>query len=1059
MRYRWLLALCLVALLAAPAFAQEQSGSLEGVIKDAQGGVLPGVTVEARSATGVVQTAVTDERGVYRFPALPPGAYEVTASLQGFTAAKSAANLTLGQALSVNLTLAVAGVSETVQVTGESPIIDVKQNATATSVRSDLIDRMPKGRDFTGVLAAAPGANNDARTGGISVDGASGSENRFIVDGIDTTSMQNGSSGKGVVTDFISEVQVKTSGYNAEYPGATGGVVNAVTKSGTNSVRGSAGFYYSNNGPAGLENKDKGSFWVGNQRRELRLNPANTTVAEYVTRPLNDIPRWEPVFDIGGPIVKDRLWYYAGYAPLRVTDTRTVTWATPAPGGPATQSFPVKRETDRLTVNATWQATNSMRLKFAYAPQWDRTRGSQPGIEPNGTSTSDATIDYASTGNNGWNNAYSGTLDWSARPEFYVNVMGGYFMYDNESLGNGTEIVHTMSGNITDYPNVPPSLVQPDGYSDGKSSYKTVTNKQTRTYLNATGTWFKSWGGQHSIKGGVRWEKIANLRDIGQIQPTITTYWNQTYTDSKGVDHKGAYGYYAVSRSVLGIGDIASNNWGLFIQDGWSPTSRLTINAGVRFESERVPFYTPGEENQGIEFGFGDKWAPRLGFAYDIKGDGKWKAFGSYGRFFDIMKLELPSGSLGGEQWHIYNYPLDTLNWKSINCQENDPSCPGKLIEVQQLRFGSNEPNNPDTAATTQKYFGTVRNLLQDDMKPMTSSEFMLGLDHELSPVMSVGTRYVHKWVSHAIEDFGWNEAGTEFYFIGNPGEGYIGELQFLWGQKNPATGYTPPPLYNPANTGGKVFPQVKPVREYDSVEFSFKKRLANNWSAVAIYQWSRLWGNYPGLASSDEAGTGTARLSPNVNRLYDGPWMMYDTHGNQMLGNLNTDRPHYFKAQATYDFKWGTNVGLNWYIRSGANFSSYINYQGYAWVFYKGRGDLGRTPVEQAADLLIQHDIKLGKRMRVNVNLNIANLFDSDTAISIYDSQFRDRITLTPPEAFFAGFDPIAYVAKSTQRPDARFYGGVAPARTVEALSQPNPMDRLFLGRRLVRFGATFRF
>jgi hypothetical protein len=96
---------------------------------------------------------------------------------------------------------------------------------------------------------------------------------------------------------------------------------------------------------------------------------------------------------------------------------------------------------------------------------------------------------------------------------------------------------------------------------------------------------------------------------------------------------------------------------------------------------------------------------------------------------------------------------------------------------------------------------------------------------------------------------------------------------------------------------------------------------------------------------------------------------------------------------------------------------------------------------------------------MRLNLNLNVSNLLNNDVSISIYDAQFRDRITLTPPEAFFAGFDPIATVAKSTQRPDPRFYGGVTPARTVEALSQAKPMDRIFLGRRLVRFGATFRF
>ena len=121
---------------------------------------------------------------------------------------------------------------------------------------------------------------------------------------------------------------------------------------------------------------------------------------------------------------------------------------------------------------------------------------------------------------------------------------------------------------------------------------------------------------------------------------------------------------------------------------------------------------------------------------------------------------------------------------------------------------------------------------------------------------------------------------------------------------------------------------------------------------------------------------------------------MMYDAHGNQVLGRLNTDRPHYFKLQPTYDFKWGTSVGATWYIRSGALYSKSLSYQGYAPTFFEGRGSLGRTPVEQALDVLVQHDIKLPGHMRLNVNLNVANLLDNDVATSIWDTPFRNAFT-----------------------------------------------------------------
>ena len=252
--------LCLLA-FAGPAYAQEQTGSIQGIVKDASGSVLPGVTVEANNGQGGVTTAVTNAQGTYRFPALPPGTYEITANLQGFAPAKvSDANLVLGKLLTIDLTLSIAGVSEQVTVTGESsPLIDVKQNATYATIQRETINRIPKGRDFTTILRQAPGAQDESKSGGIQVDGASGSENRFIIDGMDTTQLQNGTSGKTMLLDFVQEVQVKSSGYNAEFGGATGGVVSVLTKSGSNNLHGQAGTYFSSNDLQGSRRPSSGS--------------------------------------------------------------------------------------------------------------------------------------------------------------------------------------------------------------------------------------------------------------------------------------------------------------------------------------------------------------------------------------------------------------------------------------------------------------------------------------------------------------------------------------------------------------------------------------------------------------------------------------------------------------------------------------------------------------------------------------------------------------------------------------------------------------------------------
>ncbi len=154
-------------LVAVPASAQEMRGSIQGVVKDSSGGVLPGVTVEARSPSLVgVQTAVTDTDGVYRFPALSPGKYSISATLQGFGPAKvENVDLTVGATLKIELTLSVAGVSVAEVVKGEPPLIDVKANAATSSVSSDIIDLIPKGRNFTSALTQIPGTNNEARGG------------------------------------------------------------------------------------------------------------------------------------------------------------------------------------------------------------------------------------------------------------------------------------------------------------------------------------------------------------------------------------------------------------------------------------------------------------------------------------------------------------------------------------------------------------------------------------------------------------------------------------------------------------------------------------------------------------------------------------------------------------------------------------------------------------------------------------------------------------------------------------------------------------------------------
>ena len=205
---------CLLA--AATVAGQEQTGSVQGVVRDVQGGVLPGAAVAVSNENGLALEIVTDAAGGYRYPALPPGRYQMAARLDGFDTARVAdVALVLGAQLTIDLTLRPAGVAERVEVVGGSPRLAITQTTRATNFSSEEFERLPRGRDFTSVAAYAPGANDERKAGGIGIDGSTGAENRVMIDGMETTDTWLGTAGQYLATDFVEEVQVKSSGYSA----------------------------------------------------------------------------------------------------------------------------------------------------------------------------------------------------------------------------------------------------------------------------------------------------------------------------------------------------------------------------------------------------------------------------------------------------------------------------------------------------------------------------------------------------------------------------------------------------------------------------------------------------------------------------------------------------------------------------------------------------------------------------------------------------------------------------------------------------------------------------
>lgn len=994
MRPRSMVMVLCALLVAWPAVAQEQRGSIQGVAKDTQGGVLPGLTVEARSPALIgVATAVTDEHGVYRFPALPPGRYEVRTSLQGFAPAKvENIDLALGQILKVDLTLAPAGAAEVLEVTAASPLIDVKQSAAFANIHREFIDKIPRGRDFTSIVTIAPGANNESKLGGISIDGSSGAENRYVIDGIDTTEIQHGTSGKPLLTDFVDEVQVKSSGYNAEFGGSTGGVINVISRSGSNQWRGDLGTYYSNNDVN------------GDARRSLRISLTSNTVSEYITFPKDDWRRWEPVLSVGGPIARDRLWFFGGYVPELLSTDRTVTFNITR----QTDTFNRKDDRHNFTGNVSTQISDKVRGKFAVNFNRFINKGRLPAID----GTGNPAVDYAALGLRAPNATFSGNLDYVASNNLYFSVRAGHFRYDSEDVGLPKEVWYRFQQTNIGQPGVPADLQRQRGFSNLLTNRGVDHDLFTRSGVNFDTTYYASFAGQHTFKAGVQFDRYANDVLSGNLAPYVDLHWGLSYQTLDDRLVSGTFGHYIWSQFQT-IGQVHSNNLGFYIQDAWAVNDRLTVNVGIRTEREDVPSFQ--ENFPGIEFDFGDKFAPRAGFAYDIQGNGKWKAYGSFGIYYDIMKLELARGLFGADRWVVHAYTLDSPNWPGIN---PPGALPGRFIEDNDLRHVNNDPSHPEDG------------LVDPNLRPFKSREFTVGLDRELDQATSVGVRYVRKDILTAIEDQGVLVPGVgEVYAIANVGFGPIPrtatgvDVQRAFGR----------PVPDPR------MPKAK--RQYDGVEFRLRRRLSENFALNTSYTWSRLWGNYSGLASSDEQG----RTSPNVNRFFDLVIMAFDANAQPVYGLLQTDRPHVFKAQPIYDLPWGTTISANQYVGSGTPISHRVNMRaGSTGIYYRGRGSAGRTPVLAQTDLYLQQEFKLGGTNRIQLSLNVLNLFDQKTTTDRYqfETQAGQNIAISEDDFFRGGIDVQGLIAAQNRRKDPRFLQDIG-----------------FLAAREVRFGIKYLF
>jgi len=940
-----LVALLVVAVGFTPASAQGvQTGVLSGVVESNDGAPLPGVTVTVTSpALQGERTAVTDSSGAYILRGLPPGEYRVKMSLAGFGDVERSMQLALGNASTFNATLAVATVQETVEVTADAPSI-LENTQVQANYRAEMVDKLAMNRNLAAIAEMAPGvSDNGPNVGQVVIAGAFAYDNVFLLNGVDINDNLFGTSNNLFIEDAIQEVQILTSGISAEYGRFSGGVINAVTKSGGNTFFGSYRADFTN--PSWRDESRFVKEGIAANRPGIRPNRDDTTLIHMAT--------------LGGPVVKDRLWFFGAARRESSVESRNLSVIG--------SSYDYQLDNKRYEGKLTGAISPNHNLQASYIRNTTAEFG-RASINAS-LSIDAATLVDRTIPNDLFVANYNGVLT----PTLFLEAQ-----YSQKKFGfRGTGGTSTT---ITDSPFLALGLTggipNQSHYNAPYFSSNDPENRDNRQYSAAL-SYFLSTGsaGRHDLKFG--FENFTSSRTGGNSQSATGYVFRADPVVAGGQPVRDSNGRILpnfvpnVSRIENWIGlqgaEINIRTLSFYVNDTWSLNEHWKFNLGARYEGHETD--ATQAEVQSVS---SSAFVPRLGATFDVKGDGKWILQGTYAHYAGkAAETQFADNSnVGTPNLLLYQY---------------------RGVPGQGIGFAPGFDLN--NYAVIDGSFPTSNIFLAEDLNTPTTREWTLQAGTRVGQRGEFKVIYTDRSVSNFLEDFITRDNGTTLVSRDGRSFGTFDNVEIQ-------------------NTD-------IPFRDYRGMQFLLNHRPLDWFSFFAHYTLQlRNEGNFEGEAANQPGNYSIIQDRPEFYseaRHYPGGRLPnYQKHKVRMFGNFDLKLGRLGTATLGALYRYDSGQAFSFFASNVAMTATQLaRNPGYArppttqTLFFGERG-AGEYESAHLFDLALNYEVPIVKTWRPWVKLELRNVFNKqpligyNTTVTADPNSPRDELGL--PTGYIRG-------------------------------------------------------